>query len=703
MAEAVGQIPTGSAAARPSVGEGGSDGWALGYLALAVGVFAIACGPISDGDIYWHLAAGREMVRRHALLRVDPFTLSAGGRAWVDAHWMFQLAAYGVYRASGFIGLTILKAGMVAAGAVAAARVAARAAGSTARDTCAVALLGSLFLARHLLPIRPVILTLLFLTLFFAVLERARREWERAAPEPSLTSWRRTLRPLLLLPVAQIVWANCQGLSALGPVLVAAYLATFRSGGRGRALAVTFALCILASFVTPFGLDGARLPLRLFMRLVPGAGNVFSAGVAENVPPFILERTAPGEVSHFRWVLVGLAAMLVLARPRLPLPHALLLAAFAGLALLANRNVLLFYWVAAPILAQMLAQIPAIGLAEGAPARLVASSAEGGGESLARVSRWRLRGDWGRRLRGAFPLAALLVELVVVGRTAARETAPGAPAPFHFPVESVRRLQDLGTKGPVFAADQHGGYLDFMLPAMTPYIDTRLVLHTGHEYEDYLALFGDVGRFDALAAEEAFEAVILTTAHPDSAMGLIGHLAASPSWTLVHTDGYEVLFIRKHPGNGLDDGQQTIRLSERSAVDALVRRIDERFSGRPELRAAARLNLARLLVVVGETAQAKYVLLGLDSRPAVQLRARAALAEGQLGAAEGLARLLVDVDERDVRSLTLLAEIAEARGDATRAVGWVRRSLAIDPYDAEALALVDRLVAQRARMPPTGK
>ena len=80
-----------------------------------------------------------------------------------------------------------------------------------------VALPAALLAARHLLLVRPVILSLVFLALFLWVLERYRAEGDP--------------RLLLALPLAQVVWANCQGLSALGPALVAAYAA---GGGLGR-------------------------------------------------------------------------------------------------------------------------------------------------------------------------------------------------------------------------------------------------------------------------------------------------------------------------------------------------------------------------------------------------------------------------------------------------------------------------------------
>src|SRR3954453_13261459 len=104
------------------------------FGALAVGAVLVALGPIADGDIYWHLAAGKEILRRGALLRADPFTVSAAGRAWVDVHWLFQLAVALIHSAFGFGGLAVAKAVVVAAGAALGTRTAERSAGPAARD-----------------------------------------------------------------------------------------------------------------------------------------------------------------------------------------------------------------------------------------------------------------------------------------------------------------------------------------------------------------------------------------------------------------------------------------------------------------------------------------------------------------------------------------------------------------------------------------
>jgi hypothetical protein len=639
------------------------------FGAVIVGAFVIALGPIADGDIYWHLAAGREMFQRKALLRTDPFTLSAAGRPWVDVHWLFQLVVYALYRASGFVGLVVAKAALVAGGAMIATLAAERSGGAAARAWCAMALLGTLFLARHLLPIRPVIVTLVFLAVFLWTLESSRA-----------TSWSRW--SLFVLPLVQLIWGNCQGLSLLGPALIAAYLmGTWLSGAGGqrawpfnreprhdgRPLAIALGVCVLASFFTPYGLDAVALPGRLFARLIPGHANVFSANIAENVPPFILERTAPEQAGYFKWILAGLAVALAIVRPRLRLEHLLLLVAFGGLALMANRNVLLFYWIAAPV--------GAIALAPVAARRLESVSIgwmrRAVGKSVATTGLW----------------AVLAAELTLAGIAEAREPAIGLPTPFHFPVESVRVLAAMGTNGSIFAPDQHGGYLTFTLPSIRPYIDTRLVLHTGQEYADYLSLFQDHARFDALAIEAKFNAVVLTTAYPDLYLGLIRHLANHPAWRLVFTDGYEVLFA--HAGAPLD-------LGDRSTIDTILNQLAARFAGRSDLHAAARLNLARLLVVLDQSGQTEYVLSGLDSRPAAQLRARAYFSRGRRAAAESIARILLRQNPRDVRSLTLLAQIAMAGGRTAQAEGWLRQAVAVDPYDSEARTVVGQLEESRA-------
>jgi hypothetical protein len=659
----------------------------LVFGAVATVAFLAALGPISDGDIYWHLAAGRWMWRAHALVRTDPFTLSAAGRPWIDVHWLFQLGVAAVEHVAGFVGLTVLKAALVSGAAVVLTRTAERSGGSAAGLLCAVMLGAGLFAARHLLPLRPVILTVLFLALTLYLLEAWRTG--KLQHQGALA---------VILTAVQVVWVNCQGLAPLGPGLMGAYLAgAALSRGRWRRtpqgsgsergapppfepplgpLALALGLAALASFLTPYGLAAVGLPAHLLARLVPGEGNVFSAAVAENVPPFVLARTAPGQIAHLTGALMAAGALLALVRPRVPPAHVIVLVAFLALALAANRNILLLYVVAPPLLA------PAL-VSRGAWWRLTTVTSRGARtEAFAsRAMRWLPRAA----------AAALAAEVALAGVALRREAPLGQPTPFRFPVESARRLAALGAAGPLFAPDHHGGFLTFTVPAVHPYIDTRLVLHTGAEYAAFLSVLDEPERFDALDAKEGFRYVVLTTSNPDRYLPLAAHLVRDPRWCLVYTDGSELLFAR----TGLAPG---INLTDSSAVDAIRAGLEARFPHGTAVGEAATLNLARLLIVTGAPRQAERVLVALASRPAAALRARARFAAGDVRGAEAVARLLLANDDaRDAAELELLAEIAWSEGRLDEVRTYVRRALAADPYRPEARSLLERLEATHVR------
>ena len=130
---------------------------------LALAVFLIGLTASADGDIFWHLAAGRWMWTERALLTVDPFSSGAGGRPWTDVHWLFQLGVYAVHALGGLRALVVLKALLVALGAVVLALAVRVRAGERPALLFALLASGSLFAAREFLLLRPVIVSLLML------------------------------------------------------------------------------------------------------------------------------------------------------------------------------------------------------------------------------------------------------------------------------------------------------------------------------------------------------------------------------------------------------------------------------------------------------------------------------------------------------------------------------------------------------------
>src|SRR5262249_971295 len=149
----------------------------------------------------------------------------------------------------------------------------------------------------------------------------------------------------------------------------------------------------------------------LFARLWPAHTNVFSANVAENVPPFEL-----AQFWHLKWFLAVLATSFLLARRRPLASHLALVLGFALLAMMANRNVLLFYWTPTPIMAMN----PAPAL------------------RAARASLRRYRAPAAGRLLGRLAVLSLVC---LAGTAAAREPRLDEPAPFRVPVDSARIIE----------------------------------------------------------------------------------------------------------------------------------------------------------------------------------------------------------------------------------------------------------------------
>jgi hypothetical protein len=644
-------------------------------LVLFLGVVVIGLAPSADGDVWWHLAAAREMVRTRALLTTDPFSVSAGGRPWANVHWLFQLGLYGVYQRGGLTALVWAKCLLVGAGALMLFTAVTPKKSARTGTFFACMFIGALFCVRQLLLVRPVIFTLVFLAAFFLVLERSRRD--------------RNHRALWALPLLQILWANCQGLFALGPALVGAYaLAAGAAAAYGkrawfpfapespaadaakshfRSLALAFACCGLACFVTPYGTPSVALPAKLFSRLLPTAGNLYTANVAEDLPPFAMDHFPSGPFWHLPWFLGLLVFALASSGRRWLLSHVLVVAGFVALALMSNRNVLLLYWVATPI--------ASLALAPGLH-RL--------GASLPRY-----RGLWVAEWMGHTALLAMLLTAAVA---AAREPTLAEPAPFRTPVESAKIIAGLPGEGTVFCADHHGGYLIWSLyPRFRPYIDTRLVLRTPAEFAEYLEIADTPERFDAFQRAHDFAYVVLPVAYPDRYLGLIAHLDASPDWKVLFTDGTEVLFGRRTAGT--DGGWD---LGSPATTDRVLAVDRSKFRTDPRLFDAARIHLATLDMMVGEFREAERILADAPSPEAHALRARGRLASGNLRGAEEIGDALLRANGSDTRALDVLAVVHARRGEALEATSLLRRALSLDPYDIEATSLLANMEEHHA-------
>jgi tetratricopeptide (TPR) repeat protein len=645
--------------------------WTVSALA-GVAVAYAARFAVMDTDVWWHLAAGRVMVEERRWIFADPFAADTLGRPWVDVHWLFQVLVFLVHRRGGLAALVLAKIALVGLGVGLGVRALCARIARPLWLPAAVVVAAMLYPARHLMLARPTVFTLVAMTSMLLVVERVRRE--------DRLRW-----AFLLVPV-QIVWANLQGLYLLGPAIVACFVAgdaaaawlqrrssrPAPAAGPSRrvllGLTALLPLMVLASAITPYGFHGLRLPFVLFGRIDSVAGQVFSREVSENLAPWLLERASPGALAAFKWLaaLVLLSFLPAFARGFAALPRLFLVALFFVLALLANRNILLFLWIAGPILVENLA----LFLPE------------------ARAHDRRL--SW---LRRGLVLAATL-GFVALGLARARE-ARGEPsmgqlAPFRVPEQAVRRFSALRLPaGPIFCTDRYGGYLAWRLyPDSQPTMDGRLVLRSAQTYAEHLALGEHPESFESYRRQHGIRTVMLPTAYPDRFLPLVVWLYRQPSWRLLYTDGTQTLFALDEAG-ALRDHE--LELTAPGTVRAILGELKTRYGSQPLIHDQARLHLARLLAEVGATVQAEELLAALSGTAAASLRARVAYWAGDSTRAETLAKALLASQPNEVESLCLLALLAREHGERQRALVLVQRALEVDPFHPLALQILDQI------------
>jgi hypothetical protein len=480
--------------------------------------------PITDTDIWWHLAAGRELVRAKAFFLTDPFAYSLDHPQWIDIHWLFQIMAYGIYRATGYWGIIIVKCAITAVVCLILSMVHA---GRRSGVFTAALYAPLIFEARFLVLERPVLITLVCMAVFLCCLERFVRTG----------AWKN----LLWLIPAQIFWTNSQGLFAIGFAIILCYAAgsfidALRISGTRPLLqrireALPWPLIIAAaalpmiSLVNPYGLRGLLFPLRLFERIDPSVSNIFSRTITENIPLFSLN----GMDVHYVYATIALTVILlagiIALGKKLRTVDLLLSAAFFYLSYRAMRNVLLYFVIAAPIIGRTLAILR---------------------EKIRPANRWK---SVRRRAAIAIGGAYLLLLAICVGRTL--QVVSCYPhhspiSPFRVPTAAVEFMKNHPVAGRLFNADRFGGYCLWELyPPQQVFVDGRLIIRPAAFFKAYLDLCKYPQRFDELAREHTITQVLLPTAIFLMHMPLVKWLYRSGEWDLVFTDGASVLFTAR--------------------------------------------------------------------------------------------------------------------------------------------------------------
>jgi hypothetical protein len=489
----------------------------LPLAALLTFVAGLALRPMAESDLFFHLATGQEILRRHALVDRNLFSFTYPDAPNIDTSWLFEVGAAALYARGGFPAIVIAKT-LVLLVAFAGAYWICRRRGAGAAAS-ALALAAAAFVGRDRFVERPHVFSLLGEVAALAAIDTLAARSGAAAARAA--AW---------FVAAVVVWANLHAGVFVAPLLVGA-AAVAALVGRDGAGAWRLGLCAgasaLATLATPVGVGLMRY-LRLHLTLpalhpvdefrppswlsdapLVVYGVLLSAGAA-----FLLgggDRPTSGQV------LTNRRRTLLAVAPVLPL---------AALALHSVRFGADLALVGAPILAVALTV---------AASRLAARASGAIAESL-------------RFPRPAMATVALLLGFAVVPRVAAGWAGLGLGLDTReLPLEAIAFTSANGLRDQMYNDFEVGSYLLFEpgegFPRHRVFVDPRLPAYPAEMHR--LLGRGDLTRDEWQAAMDRFgvDSALLCYA------GINRRVAwwDPARWALVFRGGDARVFVRRLP------------------------------------------------------------------------------------------------------------------------------------------------------------
>ncbi len=473
---------------------------------------------LGDGDTGWHVRAGEWMLQNHRVPRADFFSYTMPGQPWYAWEWLWELSFGWLHRQWGMSAVVLASILVLCLTFALLFRLARRCCGNPflALGVTALAAAGS---SVHWLA-RPHLVTLLFVVVSAWILE--------------LVDAGRT-RLLWTLPPLTALWTNLHGGFLAGLLLVGAYaageVATWLFDAdtarrqlalrRARRLSWTWLACAGATFLNPYTY---HLHVHIYQYLRDPA---LWQHISEFQP--LQFRGALGAFTEPMFVGAILAAAWNVYRRRFA--HAFLLFGWAHLAVYSVRNLPLFLVIAAPAVAETLAEL------------------------MAAVKQARVR-NWVSRTISCFDEVAAefgsldrlpRLHVVSAGAVAVLIAASYAPAPpqllraeydpSRYPAKALSVLRSPEVHH-IFTNDEWGDYLIYNLyPSQKVFIDGRSDFYGPAFDEKYMDIMQVKYGWEQNLNRYSVDTILLSV---DEA--LTGALKESHKWRPVYDDGKAIVF-----------------------------------------------------------------------------------------------------------------------------------------------------------------
>ncbi len=197
---------------------------------------------MAGSDMWWHIAAGRELLQTGSLWMVDDWSFSRHGQDWLNHEWLADVIYYGWVSAFGLHSLVYWKWLVVIATFCLLQRALYRETGDAIAAFMAAAIAAAM--AAPFIDVRPHLYTLLFYCLLvYLLLGQKPRRW--------------------VLGLLFLVWVNLHGGFFFGLMALGVLVFPWRrlSPAAIRAALVTGLICVAVSTLNPSGLKTFLYPL----------------------------------------------------------------------------------------------------------------------------------------------------------------------------------------------------------------------------------------------------------------------------------------------------------------------------------------------------------------------------------------------------------------------------------------------------------
>ena len=481
-------------------------------LCLALVACATAWVQVRSYDVWWHIEAGEWILGHRAVPRVDDFSFTSEGVAWIDHEWLSQIVLYVAHAWGGVTGLIMVKAAcalvVALSGFVHLRRCGARA------PAAVIVVCAALAGMRFRLTERPDAISLAMAAAVAAlVFDPIGRPSDAA-------------RRLALPAIITAVWANLHAGALIAPAIavcaaLGALLEPARdassSGRLGRpevryAFAAV-ALCGLALLLNPYGAKIWAVPAQISGALDPTnlLNPEWQAPSWRQFPMFFMAV-----------ILLALLAMRsVLRKESGATGRVLLVILTGGLAMTSARHIGIFF--------ALLPVMVAPGILRGSGER------------------------WAGAAAGTFALVT--AGLMVVFPPAGARSGPGLMEG-RFPVGAAAFVESHLPDARMYNDVAFGGYLIWRgYPQRRVFIDGRNEVHAALLRELSEAL-DDGRRWETLLAKYGVDAAMVSYRPEPVAVRKAGDDALSlstfselhfprPAWALVYWDDVAMVFVRR--------------------------------------------------------------------------------------------------------------------------------------------------------------